>query len=131
MQTTAITDPSTVFIAWVGISIVAGTLIIRLAEALTHGIEFEGWGSALAAVLVVGFGNWGLGLGLAMLDLPDAAWITAGFNYISTICSLILAAFIAPGMRTDGPLGVLVAALFLTILSYVTPALATLAVGLL
>jgi uncharacterized membrane protein YvlD (DUF360 family) len=131
MQTTAITDPTTTFIAWVAISLVAGTLIIRLAEALTNGIEFDGWGSAIAAVVVVGFGNWGLGLALATLKLPDAVWVTAGFTYISTICSLVLAAFIAPGMRTDGPLGVLVAALFLTILSYITPALATLAVGLL
>jgi uncharacterized membrane protein YvlD (DUF360 family) len=131
VQTTAITDPTFAFGAWLVISIVLGTLVIRLAEALSSGIEFDGWGAAVAAVLVVGFGNWGLSFALGLLKLPDALWVTAGFQYISTIVSLVLATFIAPGMRTDGPLGILVAALFLTVLSYLTPALARLAIGLL
>ncbi|MCC6857585.1 MAG: phage holin family protein [Bryobacterales bacterium] len=92
-------------------------LSLLLVAQVIPGIQVAGFGSALAAAVIIGLVNATVGFVLKILTFP-LTLITLGlFLWVINALMLKLAAALAPGFRVHGCLPALLGALALSILN--------------
>ena len=101
------------------IAILVAAVVIWIVSKLNLGLSVDGYGSAIIAAIVIGIVNaivfWLLGL----------LGITVGAGFLGAIVLLIIAAVvlilsdkILPGMKVDGFLGAIIAAVAIAVVSW-------------
>lgn len=92
---------------------------LLIVAAIVPGIQVEGFGSALAAAIVIGIASATLGIVLKIVLLPFIV-VTLGIVYF-LINGLMLkvAAAIVPGFRVNGCMAATIGSILLTIVDYI------------
>ena len=112
---------SEAFLLNLALTLIAGTIVLRLVGLFTGGITFESWGAALAAVVITYLVGWAAayaGMRLWSQTSPqDPTTVIATNAVIHTavnFVSLAISASVISGIHVKGIVGLLVAAVALT-----------------
>lgn len=98
---------------------ILSALILLLLSAILPGFRLRGLGTALVAVIVIGFLNATLGIVLQILALPFTILTLGLFVFVVQGIILKVAAALIPGFEIVGCLPAIVAAILLAVIHLV------------
>ncbi len=103
------------------ISLIVSALIIWIVGRLGLGLEVASFGSAIAAAFIIAIIDLLLALVFrgAGVTLPASGLIGAIINIIVAAFVLMIAARLLPGMRVNGFLGAIIAAIAIGVIAWI------------
>jgi len=102
---------------------VVSALALYIVSKILPGMHLTNFGSALIAVLIIGFVNALIKPILFLLTLPVTIITFGLFSFILNALMLMLASAITPGFKIDGFVTALLASILLSIITTILHAL--------
>ena len=101
------------------LSLLVAAVFLKVIAAVVPGIEIEDMAAAVQAAILMAVVQYVL-LFVSASIVPGAVlnngWFTPLYSCVTTVIALALATMVLQGIRTDGPVGVVLTGVLLTVL---------------